>query len=106
MFENIGNMMDVIKKVQSNVQTIQYQLQNERICANSGDVVNVIVNGQQDLISIDFNPNYLTPENQLLLQDLLTATINSALAKSRDINQSAMSKLASDLNLPNIPGLF
>jgi len=106
MFENLGNMMDVIKKVQQNVQTIQCELQNERITASSGDVVTVTVNGQQDIISIDLNNNYLTSDNHLLLQDLLAATINNALSKSRELNQTAMSKLTSELNLPNIPGLF
>jgi DNA-binding YbaB/EbfC family protein len=106
MFENLGNMMDVVKKVQQNVQTIQYGLQNERITASSGDVVTVTVNGQQDIISIDLNDKYLAPDNHLLLQDLLAATINNALSKSRELNQTAMSKLTSELNLPNIPGLF
>lgn len=106
MFENLGNMMDVVKKVQQNVQTIQYELQNERITASSGDVVTVTVNGQQDIISIDLNNKYLAPDNHLLLQDLLAATINNALSKSRELNQTAMSKLTSELNLPNIPGLF
>ncbi|WP_110956203.1 YbaB/EbfC family nucleoid-associated protein [Anaerosinus massiliensis] len=106
MFENIGNMMDVIKKVQQNVQTIQCELQNERITSSSGDVVTVTVNGQQDIISIDLNAKYLNSDNQLLLQDLLAATINNALSKSRELNQTAMSKLTTELNLPNIPGLF
>lgn len=106
MLENIGNMMDVIKKVQTNVQEIQNNLQNERVNAASGDVVSVVVNGQQDLISITLNEKYLSPDNQLLLQDLLAATINHALAESRQLNQQAMQKLTSDLNLPHIPGLF
>lgn len=106
MLENIGSMMDVVKKVQSNIKTIQSDLQTERISASSGDVVTVIVNGQQDIIAVELNEKYLTPDNNLLLQDLLTATLNNALAKSREMNQTAMSKLASDLNLPNIPGLF
>lgn len=106
MLENIGNMMDVVKKVQTNVQTIQSDLQNERLSASSGDVVTVTVNGQQDIISIELNEKYLTPDNKMLLQDLITAATCNAITKSRELNQSAMSKLASDLNLPNIPGLF
>lgn len=106
MLENLGNMMDIVKKVQQNVQTIQEELQNEHITASSGDVVTVTVNGQQDIIAIKLNQKYLTPDNDLLLQDLLAATINNALSKSRELNQTAMSKLTSDLNLPNIPGLF
>lgn len=106
MLENLGNMMDVIKRVQDNVATIQSDLKNERVSASSGDVVTVTVNGQQDVIAIELNAKYLAPENQLLLQDLLAAALNNALANSRQLNQSAMSKLAGDLNLPNIPGLF
>lgn len=106
MFENFGNMMDVVKKVQQSVQTIQSQLENERVSASSGDVITVTVNGKQDIVSIELNAKYLTPDNNLLLQDLLTAALNNALAKSREINQAAMTQLTTELNLPNIPGLF
>ena len=74
--------------------------------SSSGDVMTVVVNGQQDIVSIEINPNYLSPENKLLLQDLLCATLNQAITKSRDLNQSAINKLTNDLNLPHIPGLF
>jgi len=106
MFENLGNMMEMVKKLQQNVQNIQDQLKNEKIEVSSGDVIKVTVNGQQDIIAIELNSKYLTPDNAALLQDLLVATINNALAKSRELNQTAMNKLTTDLNLPKIPGLF
>jgi len=64
------------------------------------------LNGQQELVAIELNPKYLTADNATLLQDLIAATMNNALAKSRELNQTAMSKLAGDMNLPKIPGLF
>lgn len=106
MFEQFGNIVEMIKKVQQNVDSIQEQLKQEKIEVSSGDVVKVIVNGQQELVAIQLNSKYLTTENAALLQDLLIATINNALAKSRDLNQTAMGKLAADLNLPKIPGVF
>lgn len=99
-------MMEMVKKIQHNVDTIQEQLKQERIEISSGDVIKITINGQQDLISLELNPKYLSTENAALLQDLLVATINNALAKSREMNQTAMSKLAADFNLPKIPGLF
>lgn len=102
MLDNLGNVMDLVKKVQETQQS----LQNEEVSSSSGDVMTVVVNGQQDIVSINLNPNYLSPENKLLLQDLLCATLNQAIAKSRDLNQSAINKLTNDLNLPHIPGLF
>lgn len=106
MFEQFGNIMEMVKKVQQNVDNVQDQLRQERIEVNSGDVVKITVNGQQELISIQVNSKYLVAENAALLQDLLLATINNALTKSRELNQAAMSKLATDLNLPKIPGVF
>ena len=106
MFEQFGNIMEIVKKLQQNVDTLQQQLQNERIEVSSGDVIKVIINGQQDILSIEVNPKYLSPDNAALLQDLLTATLNKALVKSRDLHQEAMGKLSGELNLPKIPGLF
>lgn len=106
MWEQFGNVMEMVKKVQQNVSQAEEQLKSERIEVSSGDVVKVIVNGQQTVVAIELNGKYLEAANAVLLQDLLVATVNSALAKSREMHQAAMGKLAGDLNLPNIPGLF
>lgn len=106
MFEQLGGLMDLVKKVQQNVDNIQQQLKNEVIDVSSGDVMKIVVNGQQEVVMIELNPKYLTAENAGLIQDLLVATVNNALTKSRQVNQAAMAKVAQDMNLPKIPGLF
>jgi len=106
MFEQFGNLMEVVKKIQQSVDAVQEQLKNERIEVASGDALKVIVNGEQNLVAIQLNSKYLTPDNVSLLQDLLVVTINNALAKSRELHQKTMQNLAEQLNLPKIPGLF
>lgn len=106
MWEQFGNVMDMVKRVQQYVAETEEQLKNERIELTSGDVVKVVVNGQQNIMGIELNPKYLSADDAALLQDLLVTTINNALAKSREMHQAAMGKLAKDFNLPNIPGLF
>lgn len=106
MWEQVGNMMEMIKKVQQYVSQTEEQLKNERIEISSGDVVKVSVNGQQKIVSIELNQKYLSPDDAALLQDLLVSTLNNALDKSREMHQQAMSRLTTELNLPNIPGLF
>lgn len=106
MFEQFGNIMEMVKKVQGNVDSIQEQLRQQRVEVSSGDVVKITVNGQQEIIGIEINPKYLMADNAALLQDLLASTMNNALSKSRDLNQEAMGKLATELNIPKIPGLF
>lgn len=106
MWENLGNMMDLVKKVQQNVDNVQNDLKLQRIEVSSGDVIKLTLNGQQELLAIEINPNYLNADNAILLQDLIVATINNGLTKSRELQQTAMGKLTGDLNLPKIPGLF
>ncbi len=106
MWENLGNMMDLVKKVQQNVDNVQNDLKLQRIEVSSGDVIKLTLNGQQELLAIEINPNYLNADNAILLQDLIVATINNGLTKSRELQQAAMGKLTGDLNLPKIPGLF
>ena len=106
MWENLGNMMELVKKVQQNVDNVQDHLKSQRIEVSSGDVIKLTLNGQQELLAIEINSKYLSEDNGVLLQDLLVATINNGLTKSRELQQTAMSKLTGDLNLPKIPGLF
>lgn len=103
---NFGNMLDVIQKVQQNVSSIQENLRDKHLSSASGDVLHVVVNGTQEIVSIQFNPQYLQAENKSMLEDLLIACLNDALSQSRLQSQSAMSKLAGEFNLPSIPGLF
>lgn len=106
MFDNFGNIMDMVKNIQNNVNYVQEKLQTERIEVSSGDAVKVVVNGQQNILAIEISSKYLAPENAALLQDVLVVTVNNALTKSRELQQAAMDKIASELNLPKIPGLF
>lgn len=106
MLEQMGNFMEAVKRLQQNVNQVQEGLKDERIVVSSGDVITVTLNGQQDIIQIELNPSYLSAENAGLLQDLLVATLNNAMTKSREANQAALGKLSADLNLPKIPGLF
>ncbi|MEN6567762.1 MAG: YbaB/EbfC family nucleoid-associated protein [Veillonellales bacterium] len=106
MLEQFGNVMEMVKKVQQNVGNLQDKLKNEQVEVSSGDVIKITMNGQQEVIAVQINSQYLNPENAALLQDLLVATVNNALVKSRELNQAAMNKLAEDMNLPKIPGLF
>lgn len=106
MLENFSNIMETIKKVQQKANDVQQALKQQHIEVKSGDTITVVVNGQQEIVNIVVNPKYLVADNAGLIQDLLVSTINNALAKSREINQAEMAKLAGELNLPKIPGLF
>lgn len=106
MWENLGNMMELVKKVQQNVDNVQDHLKAQHIEVSSGDVIKLTLNGQQELLAIELNTKYLSADNAILLQDLLVATINNGLIKSRELQQAAMGKLAGDMNLLKFPAYF
>ena len=106
MLEQFGNVMEMVKRLQQNVADMEEQLKNELIEVSGSDMIKVTINGQQQILSIEINPKYLMPESATLLQDLLVSTINNGYTRSREMHKTAMDKLAGDLNLPKIPGLF
>lgn len=106
MLEQFGNVVEKIKKIQQNMDELNEKLQTAKIEVASSDVVKIVVNGQQEVVSVEINAKYLSPDNAPLLQDLILNTVNNALSKSRQIHQTAMEQLAEELNLPKIPGLF
>lgn len=106
MLEQFGNVMEMVKRLQQNVANMEEQLKNELIEVSGSDMVKVTLNGQQQIVALEINPKYLNSESAALLQDLLITTINNGYTQSREVHKSAMDKLASDLNLPKIPGLF
>lgn len=103
---NLGNMIDLIQKVQQNVSSIQESLRAKRFVSASGNVVCVTVSGTQEIVSLELNEAYLTTDNKAMLEDLLLTCLNDALSRSREQSQAAMSNLAAEFNLPPIPGLF
>lgn len=106
MLEQFGNVMEMVKRLQQNVANMEDQLKNELIEVSGSDMVKVTVNGQQQIVALEINPKYLNPESAALLQDLLITTINNGFTQSREVHKTAMDKLAGELNLPKIPGLF
>lgn len=106
MLEQFGNVMEMVKRLQQNVANMEEQLKNELVEVTGSDVLKVTLNGQQQLVALEINPKYLTPDSATLLQDLLITTINNGFTRSREMHQAAMDKLTGEMNLPKIPGLF
>ena len=69
-------------------------------------MVSVVANGKQEILSVTIEPEVIDPDDKDMLQDLIIAAVNDALAKAKNMVQEEMGKLTHGLNLPNLPGLF
>jgi len=68
-----------------------------------GGVVSATVNGKNQILSLTIKKEAVDPEDVEMLQDLIVAAVNEALAKVHTDMADQMSKITGGLN---IPGLF
>jgi DNA-binding YbaB/EbfC family protein len=70
--------------------------------AAGGGMIRVVANGRQQIVSIRIEKEVVNPDDVEMLQDLILAAANDALAKSQEMVASEMSKLTGGLNIPGM----
>ena len=104
---NMGNILKQAQQFQSKMAKLQEELGDKTVEASSGGgMVTVIVNGRQEVLSIQIEPEVIDPDDSEMLQDLILAAVNDGLNRAKNMVNEEMGKLTKGLNLPNIPGLM
>ena len=92
------------KELQAKIAKVQKELADTAIEVSSGGgAVKIVIDGQQKVRSVKISPEAVDPNEVELLEDLVLAAINEAMAKSQELAQSRLGELTSGLK---IPGLF
>jgi len=102
--KNLSSMMKQAQKLQAKMMEMQAELGNRTLSAQAGGgMVEAVVNGRQELLSLKIDPEVVVPEDVEMLQDLIQAAVNEALNRSREMMAAEMAKLTGGMQ---IPGLF
>jgi len=102
--KNMMSMMKQAQKLQSKMVEMQAELGNRTVSAQAGGgMVEAVVNGRQELLSLRIDPEVVSADDVEMLQDLILAAVNEALNRSREMMAQEMSKLTGGMQ---IPGLF
>ncbi|MPN61886.1 Nucleoid-associated protein [bioreactor metagenome] len=64
-----------------------------------GGVVEAVVNGKKELLSLSIKPEAVDPEDVEMLQDLVVSAVNEALRQADETMTNSMQKLTGGLNL-------
>ncbi|PID73395.1 MAG: YbaB/EbfC family nucleoid-associated protein [Desulfobacterales bacterium] len=103
--KNMGNMLKQAQKLQSRILKMQEELANEVTEGSAGGgMVKAAVNGKSQVMAIHIEKEVVDPGDVEMLQDLVMAAVNDALAKSRQMMDDRMSSV-----IPpgmNIPGMM
>ncbi len=104
-FGKMKKMMKQVQKMQAEMAKIQKDLEEQSYEATSGGgVVKVIVNGKNEMLDIQINPEVLDPDDVEMLQDLILAATNEALKKAQETMSTEMNKLTGNMKIPGMPG--
>ena len=96
-------MMQQAQKLQEKLAKAQQELGKTTVEASSGGgAVTVTVNGQQVIQSVKISPEVINPDEVELLEDMVLAAVNEAIAKSQELAAESLSELTGGLKIPGL----
>ena len=102
--QNMQAMLRQAQKMQEDMAALQEELNaREYNISAGGGVVNVKINGQKEVLSIDLKPEIVDPDDIETLSDILVAAVNEAIKTVEDTNSEELGKITGPMNMP---GLF
>jgi DNA-binding YbaB/EbfC family protein len=103
MAKGMGNLMKQAQQMQAKMAKMQEEVGKRTVeAAAGGGMVKVVVNGRQEVLSIDIEPEVVDPDDIEMLQDLVLAAVNQALRESQAMMTDEMSKLTGGLKIPGM----
>jgi len=104
---NMGQLMKQAQQIQTKMAKLQEDLGDRTVEASSGGgMVIVVANGRQEVLSIKIEREVIDPDDAEMLQDLIMAAVNDALARAKEMVNEEMGKLTKGMNIPGMPGLL
>jgi len=101
--KGMGNMMKQAQKLQAKMLRLQDELAAKTVESTAGGgMVKVVANGKQQIVSIQIEKEVVDPEDVDMLQDLILAAVNDALAQSQEMVSTEMGKLTGGMSIPGL----
>jgi nucleoid-associated protein EbfC len=103
---NMNEMMKQAQRMQEKFLKMQEELKDKTVEASAGGgAVTVTANGAKQVLSIKIEKELAASGDVDMLQDLVTAAVNEALAKAQEMTDSETKKITGSLGI-NLPGML
>ena len=93
--------MKEMYKLQSQMKKMKKELAQLEIEAEEGGVV-VVVNGSQEVVSVEYDEDMLGPDNKIRLEKDTITALARAMKKSQEIAAEKMKPLMGGMGLPGM----
>lgn len=102
---NIQSMLKQAEKMKEQIEKLQAEAGERTVEATAGGgMITAVAKAKGEVISIKIEPEIVKDGDIEMLQDLVTAAVNEALSRGRDMMKDEISKAATRFGLP--PGLI
>lgn len=105
---NINQIAKMAQQMQTQMAQAQDELRETTIEATAGGgAVRVTITGAQEIRAVEIDPGAVDADEVEMLQDLVLAAVNDAIARSKQVAEERMAGIAGGLGLPGmgLPGL-
>jgi hypothetical protein len=102
---DLSALMQTAQKLQGDLARVQEELARKTCEASAGGgMVTAAVNGHFELASLTIDKGAVDPGDVGMLEDLIKAAVNQAVARMRELSQAEMSKVTGGLGgMPGMP---
>jgi len=106
MFKNLTNLASIIKQAQqvgSRMQAMNDELKTRRVTGQSGaGMVEAEVDGLGQVLRVTIDPSLVERKDRELMEDLIPAAVNAAIAKSKELHAEVLRGLTDGMDLPGL----
>jgi DNA-binding YbaB/EbfC family protein len=103
MFGDMMNMMGKLKETQQKVEATKKRLNTVLIDEKSNDgLLEITITANREIKKINISESLLEDKEQL--EDYLILTLNKAIARATQINETELAAVAKE-GMPSIPGM-
>jgi nucleoid-associated protein EbfC len=110
LFKGITNLAGLLKQAQqvgSRLQQVSEELKNRRAIGRAGgDMVEVEVNGLGQVLRLSIDPALVERRDRDLLEDLIPAATNQALAKAKELHAEVIKDITGGMNLSGLEDML
>ena len=106
MFKGLSNLGSILKQAQQiggQIQNLSEQLKERRATGSAGGgMVEIEVNGLIEALQCRIDEQLIAQGDRELIEDLVVAAMNQAVAKGKQLHADAMKDLTGGMELPGL----
>jgi len=100
---NLGSLLKTAQQIGSHMQRLSEEMKNRRATGSAGGgMVEVEVNGLLEVLRCRIDPQLIEQKDRELIEDLVAAAVNQAVAKGKQLHAEALRGLTGGVELPGL----